>query len=177
MRLRVDPAVNADIHELADVAARTFPLACPSSSSAEDIAAFVTANLSAGRFAQYLADRDRAVHLARSGGRIIGYTMVIHGVPDDADVQQAVVARPAVELSKMYVLAANHGGVVSAALIETVIGYALDRRARCVWLGVNQENRRAQRFYATHGFAIVGAKTFPLGRHVENDYVMVRALP
>jgi ribosomal protein S18 acetylase RimI-like enzyme len=45
-----------------------------------------------------------------------------------------------------------------------------------VWLGVNQENQRAQRFYAKHGFVVSGTKTFRLGEGVENDYVMVRPL-
>ena len=43
-----------------------------------------------------------------------------------------------------------------------------------MWLGVNQQNQRAQRFYAKHGFAINGTKTFRLGAGIENDYVMVR---
>ncbi|MDY6999176.1 MAG: GNAT family N-acetyltransferase, partial [Actinomycetota bacterium] len=48
--------------------------------------------------------------------------------------------------------------------------------AVCVWLGVNQQNRRAQRFYAKHGFTVAGTKTFRLGEDIENDYVMVRPL-
>lgn len=55
-----------------------------------------------------------------------------------------------------------------------VLDAALGLGAQCVWLGVNQENQRAQRFYAKHGFAARGTKTFRLGGHVENDYVMVR---
>ena len=45
-----------------------------------------------------------------------------------------------------------------------------------MWLGVNQQNQRAQRFYTKHGFAINGTKTFRLGAGIENDYVMVRPL-
>jgi ribosomal protein S18 acetylase RimI-like enzyme len=46
----------------------------------------------------------------------------------------------------------------------------------CVWLGVNQRNERAQRFYAKHGFTRAGTKTFRLGSGIENDYVLVRAV-
>jgi ribosomal protein S18 acetylase RimI-like enzyme len=45
-----------------------------------------------------------------------------------------------------------------------------------MWLGVNQLNQRAQRFYTKNGFTINGTKTFRLGAGVENDYVMVRPL-
>ena len=44
--------------------------------------------------------------------------MLISGVSDDPDVQAAVHIRPAIELSKMYVLPAYHGSGVAAALME-----------------------------------------------------------
>ncbi|BBY16437.1 GNAT family N-acetyltransferase [Mycolicibacterium litorale] len=171
--LHVVPASSADLAELAGVAARTFPLACPPSASAENVAAFVAENLSATRFADYLADPDRVVLIARDDTRILGYAMLIRGVPDDDDVQQAVSPRPAIELSKMYVLPESHGTGASPALMTEALTLARDTGYRCVWLGVNQENRRAQRFYAKHGFAVTGTKTFRLGDGVENDFVMV----
>ncbi len=45
-----------------------------------------------------------------------------------------------------------------------------------MWLGVNQENVRAQRFYAKHGFTQVGTKTFLVGTQLHHDFVMQRAL-
>src|SRR3954462_5034395 len=102
MPVEVTPAAEADLHELADVAARTFPLACPPSTGADDVAAFIAENLSAARFPDYLADSDRVVLVARDDARIRGYAMLIRGVVADADVQKAVPLRPAVELSKMY---------------------------------------------------------------------------
>ncbi|MBX7432825.1 GNAT family N-acetyltransferase [Mycobacterium sp. Y57] len=160
--------------ELADVAAATFPLACPPTSTAEDIGAFIAENLSDARFTEYLADPDRDVLVATEDGRIIGYAMMIRGVPDDPDVVRAVVDRPAVELSKMYVLPEAHGAGASAALMRGALAHAARTGAACVWLGVNQQNRRAQRFYAKHGFTVAGTKTFRLGSEIEQDYVMVR---
>jgi ribosomal protein S18 acetylase RimI-like enzyme len=168
--------VAADLPELADVAARTFPLACPPSVTADNIAAFIDENLSETRFHEYLADPDRVVLAARDGGRIVGYVMMIRGVPGDDGVQRAVALRPSVELSKMYVLPDGHGAGVSAALMTAALEKAGEFGAASVWLGVNQRNLRAQRFYAKHGFEISGTKTFRLGAAIENDYVMVRPL-
>ncbi|AGB22989.1 acetyltransferase [Mycobacterium sp. JS623] len=176
MAIAVTPAVEADLPELTDVAARTFPLACPPSVTPENIAAFVEENLSQARFSDYLADPDRAVLAARDDGRITGYAMLIRGLPDDDDVQGAVTLRPAIELSKIYVLPGSHGAGVSAALMAAALQYASDVGAKCVWLGVNQRNLRAQRFYTKQGFTINGTKTFRLGAGIENDYVMVRPL-
>lgn len=177
---RITPASGSDaeLAELADVAARTFPLACPPSVSADNIAAFLTENLSAERFAAYVADPHRTVLVVRDRDdpHVLGYAMLIDGVSDDPAVQAAVTLRPAAELSKIYVLPEAHGGAASAALMNAALDQAGEWGARCVWLGVNQDNERAQRFYAKHGFTATGTKTFTLGDQVENDYVMVRPL-
>ena len=175
---RVTQLVATELVELADVAARTFPLACPPTSSADNMAAFIADHLSVARFADHLADPDRIILVARDADdqRILGYTMLIRGVADDADVQRAVPERPAVELSKCYVLPDVHGGKVASTLMDASVGFARDTGARCVWLGVNQENQRAQRFYRKHGFEVSGAKTFQLGERTESDYVLVRPL-
>jgi ribosomal protein S18 acetylase RimI-like enzyme len=176
MAVHVAVAEPTDAGMLAAVAARTFPLACPPASAAEDIAAFIDTHLSAVRFGEYLADRDRVVLAAYDASRILGYCMLIRGVPDDADVQRAVTTRPSVELSKMYVLPDKHGAGVSAALMQAALAHAAAMAARSIWLGVNQQNLRAQRFYAKHDFTINGTKTFHLGDAVENDFVMVRLI-
>jgi ribosomal protein S18 acetylase RimI-like enzyme len=165
---------STDTAELAEVAARTFPLACPPSTTRANIASFVDANLSAARFAEYLADPQHLLLTARQDNRIVGYAMLIRGVSDDPDVQRAVRVRPAVELSKMYVLSDNHGAGVSTALMDAALAAAAEWGAGCVWLGVNQENRRAQQFYKKCGFTVGGTRTFQLGDHGENDDVMVR---
>jgi ribosomal protein S18 acetylase RimI-like enzyme len=172
--LEITSATAAEIPELADVAAATFPLACPPSVTQENVAAFIEENLTPSHFARYLTDADRLLLVARRDGRMIGYAMLVRGVPDDDSVQRAVTVRPAVEISKMYVLPDNHGGGVSAALMTAALNRAPDLEARSIWLGVNQNNQRAQRFYSKHGFTINGTKTFRLGTRIESDYVMVR---
>lgn len=176
MTISITPATHADAAELAQVAAATFPLACPPSSPPGDIAAFIDAQLSPARFSGYLADPSRVVLAARDEGAILGYAMLVRGIGDDPDVAAAVPGRPAVELSKMYVLAARHGAGVARSLMNRAIESAAGAGARCLWLGVNQENQRAQRFYGKHGFTVAGTKTFTLGTQTEHDFVMVRQL-
>lgn len=173
MTVHVSIPAAADLPELAAVAAQTFPLACPSSATAENIAAFIDEQLSQARFADYLADPGRLVLIAREDGRMVGYAMLIRGVHDD-EVARAVLLRPAVEISKIYVLPDSHGAGVADALMVEALERAKVIDAKCVWLGVNQQNQRAQRFYAKHGFSVNGTKTFRLGTGIENDYVMVR---
>jgi ribosomal protein S18 acetylase RimI-like enzyme len=93
-----------------------------------------------------------------------------------ADVQRAVGIRPAAELSKLYLMPDYQGSGVAAALMEAALATAAEWGVRCVWLGVNQENQRAQRFYVKSGFNVNGTRTFQVGARRENDYVMVREL-
>ncbi|MEH3141191.1 MAG: GNAT family N-acetyltransferase [Mycobacterium kyogaense] len=172
LSLHITAADPARLDELAAIAARTFPLACPPSCTPDDVAAFVAENLTPERFAAYLSDPNREVLTAIEDDRIIGYAMLIGGVPDDPDVAAAVTVRPTVELSKMYVLPDAHGAGASAALMSAALHHA--DTAASMWLGVNQKNVRAQRFYRKSGFEVTGTKTFRLGDHIEADYVMVR---
>jgi GNAT superfamily N-acetyltransferase len=167
-------ADSVDLTELANVAALTFPLACPPTATPDNIASFVSKNLTSARFGEYLNDPNRAILTARRDGRIVGYAMLVRGVSEDPGVQRAVEIRPAAERSKLYLLPDCHGSGASAALMERALAATDDWNVRCVWLGVSKANQRAQRFYAKSGFKINGTRTFQVGDHLENDYVMIR---
>ena len=62
--LSIRVAGPADAAALAELAADTFPLACPPSTTAEAIAAFIAANFTVERMGEYLADRGRTLLVA-----------------------------------------------------------------------------------------------------------------
>ena len=176
MTITVDRAGIWDSEAIADVAAVTFPLACPPDASDDDISAFIDNVLSVDKFSEYLTDPTRTVLKVIRDGSIVGYAMLVDGEPADADVSRAVTLRPTTEISKLYVLPGNHGTGVASALMDAIVERAEAAGCAGLWLGVNKENVRAQRFYAKHGFTKVGTKTFPVGTQLHHDYVMQRAL-
>jgi tRNA (guanine37-N1)-methyltransferase len=161
---------------LADLAAATFPLACPPSATPEDHAAFIGAHLTAEHFAAYLADPTRDVLVADEDGELVGYTLLVAGEPTAAEVAAVVPLRPTVELSKCYVLPGRHGGGVAGALMAASLDAARARDAAGMWLGVNGENERAQAFYRRSGFVVVGERTFRVGDQRHHDLVLHRPL-
>lgn len=169
-------ATAEDAGELARVAAITFPLACPPSTTEEAKAAFIATALSLTAFETYLDEADHILLLAESDGESAGYTMLVTGDPHDPDVARVVTARPTVELSKVYVMPEQHGRGTAQALMDASVAAARDTGAVSLWLGVNDENARANRFYEKNGFEIVGTKKFRLGDVDENDFVRMRAL-
>ncbi|WP_312030886.1 GNAT family N-acetyltransferase [Gordonia paraffinivorans] len=168
-----DPDLAAPV---AEVAGATFPLACPPHSDPGDIAAFIAANLGEKNFRAHIADPDADVLVAREGtdGPIIGYALVLHAEPTHPDVTAVVTQRPVSEISKMYVAPEHHsrpGHTPSHVLMRAAVDRARERDSVLAWLGVNQLNVRAQRFYVKMGFTRAGVKTFTLGDSVEHDYV------
>ncbi|MCI4656331.1 GNAT family N-acetyltransferase [Cryobacterium sp. ZS14-85] len=178
MVIAIRQAGAADAGVLAELAAATFALACPPHTTAEAIAAFVRDVLAEANFAAYLADPERMLFLAEDQDTrlSLGYTMLIFGEPADSDVLAAIGIRPTVELSKCYLRAETHGRGVAGLLMTATLDAARERGARGAWLGVNEENARAIRFYGKHGFAAVGTKHFLVGDRYEDDYVLEREL-
>lgn len=176
MTVVVRPARPDEAAAVADLAAVTFPLACPPSSTPEDHAAFVAAHLTAAHFAAHLADDARDVLVADDDGTLVGYTMLVSGEPYDPGVAAVVPLRPTVELSKCYVLPGRHGGGVAAPLMAASLAAARARGAAGVWLGVNGENLRAQAFYRRSGFEVVGERTFQVGDQRHHDLVLHQPL-
>ncbi|MGW0035738.1 GNAT family N-acetyltransferase [Gordonia sp. NPDC003376] len=178
-----DPALAPAV---AEVAAATFPLACPPDSRPDDIAVFIRENLGPANFAAYIASPESEVLVARAAdGTLAGYALVHHRAPADADVAAVITERPTSEISKMYVLPDHHAHIrpsetrtapPSHLLMRAAIDRARLRGSAVVWLGVNQENERAQRFYAKMGFHRAGAKTFDLNGNIEHDYVLSQPL-
>lgn len=177
MPLVIRRAAPEDARVLHELAAATFPLASPPDTRPEDNQAFIATHLSEARFREYLADPVRILFVALLGGDPVGYTMLVTGEPYDADAARAVSVRPTVELSKIYVLPEQHRSGIAAELMAESVRAAAATGARSVWLGVNQRNERANRFYEKQGFQVVGTKHFLVGDRLFEDFVRELVIP
>jgi ribosomal protein S18 acetylase RimI-like enzyme len=182
MAITTRRAAPADAAELHAVAARTFGLATPPGTLQTDIDAFIAEHLAQDSFDKYLADPARIVLLAEDGGTAVGYSMLISGPIEDPGLAAVVESAfasgtgEAIELSKFYVDAENHGSGAAATLMAATLRAAAATGATLCWLGVNQLNERAAKFYAKNGFAVIGTKKFRVGEVWHDDHVRARAL-
>jgi predicted GNAT family N-acyltransferase len=76
-----------------------------------------------------------------------------------------------VELSKFYVSPSQHGLGVAQKLMQRSFELVHELGWSALWLNVNQQNLRANRFYEKSGFAIVGECDFVLGSSVQKDFI------
>ncbi len=191
MTITISTAKAEDAAALAECAAVTFPLACPPDSRPEDVQQHIATRLSAEQFRMSIATPGQTILCIRNGSTqhaclrdaergsepIAGYSIIVLAQPTDDDVLGALSLAPVVELSKFYVRPEYHGRGAAAALMSATLKLAAASGLPGVWLGVNQENARAIRFYTKNGFRRVGTKRFRLGDRFEDDFILEQALP
>lgn len=160
------PAAAADVEAIADLAARTFALACPPSTPQEAIDTHIAEQLNPQKFAEHMATAQFFVIDDPAGG-VCGYAMLA----DDPPPVPGPWRNPG-ELRRIYVDEHMHGQGLAEELVRACL-QAAERAGRdWVWLGTNVHNVRALRFYQKSGFAIVGERTFNVGGSVEHDHVL-----
>lgn len=185
---------------LADLAARTFPLANPPGADPENIAAFIADNLTTEHFEKYLAnpnarivvgcipfsddpqassapDSNAVVQHEGVREQLMGYSLIFGGADGLPEDSYSVRHNPSVYLSKFYVDPLSRGGVVSTPLMREVREVArLQLGGRSLWLAVNQLNERAGHFYEKSGFERVGTKRMQVGEQSFADFVYEASL-
>lgn len=169
----IRPGTPDDAEPLAALMRVTFPLACPDTTPAADIALHLRTTLSPAALRGDLADPLATVLLAETGPDLVGMAMLQRG---EAPPVALPAARP-VQLLRIYVERMRHGTGLAAQLLDRCVELAVAEHFDAIWLGTNQDNTRAIRFYQRQGFTIAGTKTFTVGTNLEHDYVLTRPLP
>jgi GNAT superfamily N-acetyltransferase len=168
---KVRPGLPTDADELTELSRSTFIETYAVHNTPEDMALYLRQSLTADQWRDTLRNPAYAVLLLEDDEGLAGYTEVRQGyVPDCVKT-----ARP-VELSRLYVRKNRLGKGLGALLMSAAVETARARSATGLWLGVWQKNERAIAFYKKSGFTVVGAQVFPLGKDLQDDWVMMKAL-
>lgn len=82
-----------------------------------------------------------------------------------------------VELERIYALKEYQGKGIGYKMIQYCEDFASVKGYEILWLGVWNQNVKAQQFYKKCGFEIFGEHSFTLGKDVQLDWLMKKALP
>lgn len=129
----------------------------------EDLADFLRQGSDAN-YAAELADPDIEVRFAETGGTPIGFCKISSlklPAPDPAP--------GAAELRQLYIYKPWQGLGLADELTRWAMHRARARGATELWLSVFNENARARRFYARHGFVEVAPYHFMVGTQADED--------
>jgi diamine N-acetyltransferase len=169
--LTIRRATANDAGLLADLGARTFFDAFAAENSPDDMAAYLAAAFNAAQLTVEVADSAALFLLAEIAGGAVGYAKLSAGAP----VAGIEGAKP-IELVRLYVVQAWLGRGVGAALMRACLDAARQAGHDTLWLGVWERNGRAQAFYRTWAFRVIGTQVFHLGSDAQTDILMARAV-
>ena len=160
-------ATAADAAALAALARDSFTETFGHLYSAENLAAFLAGHTTEG-WAAILASPADVVRVIEAGGTLAGYARL--GTPKLPFEPEA----GAIELRQFYLLKPWHGRGLADELMAWALDEAARRGAPALYLSVFEDNERAKRFYARHGFAFVTEHAFMVGDHRDTDHILRR---
>ncbi|CAG8950065.1 hypothetical protein HYFRA_00008297, partial [Hymenoscyphus fraxineus] len=111
-------------------------------------------------------------HPISSPDTIIGFVQLTEGTTEPclAGIENLI------ELQRLYVDEGWHGRGVGGRLMDAIEEVARQKGFKSLWLGVWEENGRAQGMYGRRGFEKVGDHGFVMGGVVQRDWIMVKEL-
>ena len=164
-------ATESDADLLAELGATTFYESFAAQNTPENMTAYLAATFAPEKQQAELADHQNTFLIAENDGVAIGYAHLRSGKPP------ACVSDPkAIELVRLYVSSTLQGSGVGGRLMDACLTEARQSGYQTIWLGVWQQNTRAQAFYNRWDFTIVGEHIFQLGGDPQMDWLMQRPL-
>ncbi|KIW68673.1 hypothetical protein PV04_04600 [Phialophora macrospora] len=109
---------------------------------------------------------------AEQDDEVIGFTQLTEGTTEPCIAH----LRSSVELQRLYVSTAHHSMGVGKTLAREIESLARSLGYKSLWLGVWEGNFKAQRVYEGLGFARVGDHEFKMGKCIQMDWIMCKAL-
>lgn len=162
-----------DIEAIAKLGSTTFASSFGYSLPASDLHAYLEEAYSLSSIANDLANPLIDIIVACDDhDHVIGFVQLTQGTiePCIADAERPI------ELQRLYVDERYHGGGVGRALENAVESLSRERGFKTMWLGVWEENLKAQKAYERFGFSKVGSHDFVMGTCVQTDWILTKTL-
>jgi ribosomal protein S18 acetylase RimI-like enzyme len=164
-------AVFDDADTLLQFAARTYYETFSPQNTPENMQAYMARAFTLPQFKAELNDSRATFLLAEIDNKLAGYAKLL---ADKAP--KCVTGEAPIELVRFYVDQCWQGSGIASALMEACLVEAKQGGFKTIYLGVWEENLRAQAFYHKWNFVRVGEHTFQMGDDPQVDWWMMRLL-
>ncbi|MFR0552754.1 GNAT family N-acetyltransferase [Ligilactobacillus salivarius] len=160
-----------DIEALQAIAKQTFTETFGSQNTAEDLAKFLSEEYAFDKLKAEVENPELFYYFCYFEDELAGYLKLNVGAAQtEPDYPEAL------EIQRIYVLQKYQGKRIGLAMMQQALVVAEELKKPQVWLGVWENNFKAQAFYQKSGFKKVGSHDFILGNDKQTDYILLKTL-
>lgn len=157
----------SQVSKLQKIGRETFYETFAGDNSEENMKDYLDEKFAIGKLTTELSNPDSEFYFAHIEDQILGYLKVNFG-----EAQTELKDKEGLEIERIYVLQEFHGLKVGQLLYNKALQIAKDDDLKYIWLGVWEENLRAQNFYKKNGFVAFDKHIFVLGDQKQTDLLM-----
>ncbi|MEJ1965707.1 MAG: GNAT family N-acetyltransferase [Gammaproteobacteria bacterium] len=160
-------ATPSDAASLARLAEATFTETFGHLYPPEDLAEYLSRNCTPDSCRTLLEDPNVGVWLV--GSEPVGFiTAGLCKLPIENREPRAG------EIRQLYVLSTHQNERLGSKLLDAAFDWLAEQQLSPLYIGVWSENFGAQRFYARRGFVKVGEYVFPVGKTLDQEFILKR---
>ncbi|HEY5692444.1 MAG TPA: GNAT family N-acetyltransferase [Cyclobacteriaceae bacterium] len=156
---------------LATMGKETFEEAFAKDNTSENMTFYLEQNFNKAKIISEIKDNYTQFFVAFMDDQPAGYAKV--RINDEV---KKVLKGRAIELERIYVMSSFQGKKVGASLLQACLDHARGNDFQWIWLGVWENNHKAQNFYAKWGFEKFGEHVFQMGDDPQTDWVMKKQI-
>lgn len=169
LTVTIKPATAADVLPLQQLSIVTFTDTYAVYNTPENMQLFIETNYNTQQLLSELANPAMQYFIAYAGEEPVGYIKL-----RTTDNPPELAGKKHIEIERIYVLPAFKGMHIGKKFIDHAVAIAKQQHYEVIWLGVWEENTKAQAFYAKQGFTVFGEHAFVLGTEPQRDWLMKR---
>ena len=155
-----------DIKTLQAIAKQTFTETFGSQNTAEDLAKVLNEEYDFDKLKAEVENPESFYYFYYFEDELAGYLKLNVGAAQiESDYPEAL------EIQRIYVLQKYQGKRIGLAMMQQALVIAEELKKPQVWLGVWENNFKAQAFYQKSGFKKVGSHDFILGDDRQTDHI------
>lgn len=166
-------ATPADTTAIADLGKKVFSTTFGHTVTPQQLQTFLDDSYSVEATAKDIDNPSKDMVVAIAGDeKILGFALLTRGSSEPCvdDVPSKI------ELQRLYVDMAAQGRGIGKLLMNKVENMARKQGYRNMWLGVWEENYKAQEVYQKVGYTRVGDHDFDIGGDIQTDHIMLKKL-
>lgn len=169
--LSIDLVKDEEVAILRDLAIQTFTETFGGHNTDEQLQEFFEQDYTLEVLGKELKSTENEVYFLRRDGKVVGYLKVNWG--EDQTEQEL---EDSFEIQRIYILNAYQGHGLGKFLFEFALERAYASGKSWAWLGVWENNLKAQALYRKYGFEKFSEHSFAVGDLVDTDWLMKKAL-